>query len=91
MCLSVLPAGICAHHMHAWFPHRLTDGAYSSESRTTDDCEPPCGFWEQNPGPLQEQQVLLNAEPSLQPLGQILGSQILRWYQEACDVRKTSC
>jgi hypothetical protein len=28
-------------------------------------CEPPCGCWELNPGPLQEQQVLLTAETPL--------------------------
>ena len=27
-------------------------------------CAPPCGFWELNPGLLQEQQVLLTTEPS---------------------------
>jgi hypothetical protein len=30
--------------------------------------EPPCGCWESNPGPLEEQPVLLTAEPSLQLL-----------------------
>ena len=30
-------------------------------------CEPPCGCWELNSGPLEEQPVLLTAEPSLQP------------------------
>ena len=34
---------------------------------TTDGCEPPCGCWELNLGPLEEQSVLLTAEPSLQP------------------------
>jgi hypothetical protein len=33
----------------------------------TDGCEPPCGCWELNSGPLEEQTVLLTAEPSLQP------------------------
>jgi hypothetical protein len=33
----------------------------------TDGCEPPCGCWELNLGPLEEQSVLLTAEPSLQP------------------------
>ena len=33
----------------------------------TDSCELPCGCWELNPGPLVEQPVLLNTEPSLQP------------------------
>jgi hypothetical protein len=32
----------------------------------TDGCEPPCGCWELNLGPLEEQLVLLTAEPSLQ-------------------------
>jgi len=29
--------------------------------------EPPCGCWELNSGPLEEQSVLLTTEPSLQP------------------------
>jgi hypothetical protein len=33
----------------------------------TDGCESPCGCWELNSGPLEEQLVLLTAEPSLQP------------------------
>jgi hypothetical protein len=32
-----------------------------------DGCEPPCGCWDLNSGPLEEQSVLLTAEPSLQP------------------------
>jgi hypothetical protein len=35
----------------------------------TDGCEPPCGCWELNLGPLEEQSVLLITEPSLQPQG----------------------
>jgi hypothetical protein len=31
-----------------------------------DGCEPPCGCWELNSGPLEEQSVFLTAEPSLQ-------------------------
>ena len=34
----------------------------------TDGCEPPCSCWELNSGPLEEQSVLLTAEPSLQPV-----------------------
>jgi len=33
----------------------------------TDGCEPPCGCWESNSGPLEEQSVLLTAKPALQP------------------------
>lgn len=32
-----------------------------------DGCEPLCGCWELNSGPLEEQHMLLMAEPSLQP------------------------
>lgn len=37
----------------------------------TVDCELPCGFWELNLCPLEEQPVLLTAEPSfnLQSIG----------------------
>jgi hypothetical protein len=33
----------------------------------TDGCEPPRGCWDLNLGPLEEQSVLLTAEPSHQP------------------------
>jgi hypothetical protein len=33
----------------------------------TDGCGLPCGCWDLNSGPLEEQSVLLPAEPSLQP------------------------
>jgi hypothetical protein len=32
-----------------------------------DGCEPPCGCWDLNLGPSEEQLVLLTTEPSLQP------------------------
>ena len=32
-----------------------------------DGYKPPCGYWELNLGPLEEQPVLLTAEPSFQP------------------------
>jgi hypothetical protein len=31
-----------------------------------DCCEPPCGCWDLNSGPLEEQSVLLTTKPSLQ-------------------------
>jgi hypothetical protein len=34
----------------------------------TGGCEPPCGCWDLNSGPLQEQSLLLPAEPSCQPI-----------------------
>lgn len=39
----------------------------ASGTRVTDDCEPLCGFWESNPGLLEEQPVLLTSGPTLQP------------------------
>ena len=33
----------------------------------TDGCEPPCGCWDLNSGPSEEQSVLLTTEPSRQP------------------------
>ena len=33
----------------------------------TDGCEPPCGCWDLNSGPSEEQSMLLTTEPSLQP------------------------
>ena len=36
-------------------PHLITDG-----------CEPPCGCWGLNPGPLEEHPVFLSSETSLQ-------------------------
>ena len=41
-----------------------------------DGCEPPCGCWELNSGPLEEQSVLLTAEPSLQPLRKFFNSML---------------
>jgi hypothetical protein len=39
-----------------------------SSDPITDGCEPPCGCWELNSGPLADQTVHLAPEPSLQPL-----------------------
>ncbi|CAO2613549.1 hypothetical protein LEMLEM_LOCUS16128 [Lemmus lemmus] len=36
-----------------------------SDLGVTDSCELPCGCWELNPGPREEQSVLLTTEPSL--------------------------
>ena len=41
-------------------------GKGSPGSGVKDGCEPTDRYWEQNPDPLQEQQVLLTSKPSLQ-------------------------
>ena len=53
--LRILSACMPAGHKRA--PDLITDG-----------CEPPCGCWELNSGPLEEQAMLLTSEPSLQPI-----------------------
>ena len=41
--------------------------ASSLRTEVTDGCDPPCGCWELNPDPLEEQPVLLTAELFLSP------------------------
>ena len=53
MCMSVLSAGM---------PMRQK----RSSDPIIDDCELPCGCWDLNSGPLEEQLVLLTAEPQNQ-------------------------
>jgi hypothetical protein len=47
----------------------------------TDGCEQPCGCWELNSGPLEEQSVLLTTEPSLQP-GIVFKTRRRKLYQQ---------
>ena len=58
MCSSVLA---CVSVCVSW---RAEVGFRSPRSGVVDSCEPPCGYWELNPGSLQEQ-VLLTTEPSI--------------------------
>ena len=45
----------------------LCEGVGSPGTGVTDNCVVPCGYWELNPSPLQEQSVFLTSETSLQP------------------------
>ena len=65
MCL---PPCMYVHRMHAWCLWKKEEAIKATRTGDTDGCEPPCGCWEMNLGPLQEPQVLLTAEPFLQPL-----------------------
>jgi hypothetical protein len=51
----------------------------------TDGCEPSCGCWELNSGPLEDHLVLLTAEPSLQPLFENLYETSLSLHFHGCD------
>jgi hypothetical protein len=46
--------------------HSLQTHQKRASGSITDGCEPPCGCWELNSGPLEEQSVLLTTESSLQ-------------------------
>jgi hypothetical protein len=46
----------------------------------TDGCEPPCGCWELNSGPLEEQSVFLTTEPSLQAFKVFLRQGDIVWF-----------
>lgn len=65
MCMNVLPAYMYVYHVHALCSWRSEEGARSPRTVVTDGCEPLCGFWEMNPGPLQVQEMLLSTELSL--------------------------
>ena len=51
VCLS-----LCMH-ITCVYPE-VRKGVRSPGTEITDSCEPPCGHWESNPGPLQEQALL---------------------------------
>jgi hypothetical protein len=67
---------VCGHTNHGYLPRGINTPFLSSclqilqkrvSNLVTDGCEPPCGCWDLNSGPLEKQSVLLTAKPSLQP------------------------
>lgn len=42
------------------------EGIGSPKTGVAGGCELPCGFWDLNPGPLEEQTLLLTAELPIQ-------------------------
>jgi hypothetical protein len=66
MHVSVLSADMYVHHMCARSPKRPEEDIRSPGAEVLDSCELPHQEWEQNPGPLQEQKLLLTTEPSFQ-------------------------
>lgn len=53
-------------HVHWCLPACMCEGAGSPGTGVTDSCELLCGCWELNVSPLEDQSMLLNAEPSFQ-------------------------
>lgn len=66
MCMCVLPSCMCIMSMPGTCggQKRTPDVL---ESGVTDGCKPACVGWELNPGPVQDQQVLLTTALSLTP------------------------
>lgn len=62
---GVLSVGTFVYHEHSWYLGRSEEGIVSPETGVTDCCVLPCGCWEW--GPLQDQPLLITAEPFLQP------------------------
>ena len=56
----------------------LCEGARYPGIVVTGSCQLPCGCWELNPGPLEEQSVMLTAKPSSQPSNTLLKLSILQ-------------
>lgn len=54
-------------HTRVRVPTEVREGVASPGVGVTDGYEPPCGYRELSPGPLQEQSVLSTAQSSLQP------------------------
>jgi hypothetical protein len=63
---------VYVHHVHAWYLERSEEDTRYPGTGLRAGCELPCGCWELNLGPMQELQVFLTAELSLQPLMYIL-------------------
>lgn len=57
---------ISPHHMHPWFPQRSEEGIASLRTGIINSCELIYGFWDSNSSLLQEQEVVLTTEQSLQ-------------------------
>ena len=53
--------------MYNVLPACMPAGKKRASDPIINDYEPPCGCWELNSGPLEDQPVLLTSEPSLQP------------------------
>ena len=60
-----LSNGLLLLYVH-WCHVCLRAGVKSPGTRVTDSCELPCGYWEPNLRPLEEQPVLLTTESALQ-------------------------
>ena len=47
--MSILPACMCMHHVHAWCLQRPGQGVRSPGTGVMEGCKKQCGCWELNP------------------------------------------
>lgn len=72
LCSCVFCVRVCMRTTCVQWSRKPEEGSDLIGTGVTDSCQPPCRSWESNPGPLEEQSVLLTAETSFQPL--------IRWF-----------
>ena len=65
--ILLAPSGFPPRHSRLRSPVVSGVALLQRSSPLTDGCEPPCGCWDLNSVPLEEQSALLTAEPSHQP------------------------
>jgi hypothetical protein len=58
---------VCLYTWCVWYPCRPEEVVTATGIGVIVGSEPPCRSWESNLYPVEEQSVLLTAEPSLQP------------------------
>jgi hypothetical protein len=59
-CVNVLPVCLSVCYVHTWSLWRSEEGIRYSGTGIIGSCGPLCECWEWNPGPLQEELVLLS-------------------------------
>lgn len=64
MCMGMLSA--CIMYNICAVPDKARRGRQIPGTSVTYSCELPCGFWDSNLSPLEEQFVLLTTKPPLQ-------------------------
>jgi hypothetical protein len=77
MCMNILPACMSVHHLCTWCLRRWEEHQ-SLGTGVMGPCEPPSGFWELNPDPLNPWAKSINQHT---PLPRILANEsfILGW------------
>lgn len=72
--INVLPACISVRYVYTWHLGTPEEGVKSSGTVVIFSCELPHGYWDSNLGPLKDQKMLLNTEPSFTFLSFVLNS-----------------